>query len=383
MAAQIKLSPGRRQDRATAPQQNDVQPHRSQRDPATERLSLWFAHAKRKGGSSRRFTKRRKNLRMSAVVRKEMPQQLLDDLGELSETDTFHAARAVSVEAATTVAGLALATAAPITVPIVTLILGVRGRYIANLMHAASHRSLTSYPKLDEVLGHALATVGATSFEAYCEEHLVHHRRLGDPTEDPKLRTYEDMGLMQGENWTKLRLVRAVARASLKSVSRSPRRALLRQDHEPAKHYRRRLASWVIGLVGLGAVAGWAPLTTFLIAQLGVKPIVNLATDVANHAGLIGIEDDPVLMTRGFDGNLLVRMVFGGYQDDLAHFVHHWAPGIPWNNELQAASLILDRFPRAAEIPHCEGFIWSRTPSRPSVLDDIVTRLNNNNGETT
>ena len=382
MAAQPKLQPVCDEVSTPASPLTLVKTNPNLEQFAIGRLDSWFRQKAQDIEQWSCFATRPANLKMLAAIRKEVPEDLLDALGELAEADTRKALSAVGTEATIVFAGLALVALMPISTPAVAIVLGVRGRYVANLMHAASHRALTSYVKVDELLGHLLATVGAISFVAYCEDHLVrHHGRLGNPAEDPKLMSYIDMGLMNGGLWTKRRLAKTMARAAAKSVRRSPHRVVYRQEDEPAKHHHRRVTAWVTGLAVLGAGGGLAPLTTFLAAQLVVKPVVNLVTDVANHAGLIGIESDPVLMTRGFDGNLLVRMLFGGYQDDLAHFVHHWAPGIPWNNELNAAALILERFPRSSEIPYCEGFIWAKTSARPTVFDDIVTRLNNNNGE--
>ncbi len=324
-------------------------------------------------------------LKALASIRHQCDQDLLSDLRSICSPSGARSTLAVLTEVGNIAICLIAAALYPLLLPLLAFHIGVRGRYLGNLMHGAAHGTLARNAKLNNTLGWLTASLVGLSLQDYKEEHLArHHAHLGSEGIDPKLETYRHVGLIvPGKTWTKRKLfVAVVIRGSIIAGSRRvadlflPRRQL---DTDRLVWTIRELRNIALLLILVACAFHWdliAPLLAYGIGSQLIRPAINLITDVANHAALIPYQDDDVLKTRGFAGGRVTTYMFGGYADDLAHFAHHWFQGIPWHKELEAATMLRKRFPRSNEIPFCYGLIYSRHQSLPSVFDDIVRRLN-------
>jgi fatty acid desaturase len=324
-------------------------------------------HTRRRGATTR----------ASAYISRELGPELLDLITPYCEPGTLrgvgdvvgdYVAIAVAVFVAERLGGLL-----PWMVAVVYV--GVRQRYLANLCHEALHVKCVGSPRTNLWTGRlALAWPLAQSFGDYDREHRVHHRRLGRD-DDPKVIAYRAKGLTSPVADKVEFLWRFVLLPALGPMPIATVKTIFTKKKESQGEAAGRLAFWCAA----GAVA-WATGTLHLVwkywvpALIFVRPVISLLTDLSNHLGRID-NDDPVLKTRNWTSNTLGRHLLGGHHDDMFHWVHHALPGVLHRHQPRVAALIAERYPRADDIPFCDGFFWARSPGVPAVLDDIVAGL--------
>ncbi len=314
-------------------------------------------------------------LRSSAALRSQFGTTVVEKLKLLCEPDSKRALVAMGKEAVAVVVPIAMLARLPILWLPVLVHLGVRGRYIGNLMHEAQHRKLLRSPRLNRVVGHIFALLTFNSFSDYDDIHSIHHRDLGQAG-DPKVIAYEQKGLAGAARKSRVGFLVEVLVVPLLGVLLVRAIAsVISRKNESRYEVLARFLFWLSIAVVAWLTGSLMLLAVYVAAMLTVRPYINHLTDIANHGGLIPYETDEVRMTRGFTGGWVTRYLFGGSRDDLYHVVHHWAPGVVWFNYAAAAEILASEFPRWGEVPFCDGFIVSRRPGVPSVLDDIYRRL--------
>lgn len=263
-----------------------------------------------------------------------------------------------------------------ITVLAVTYI-GIRQRYISNLLHECVHLKLVRSKTCNKLLGHMGAILLIQSFTDYLDEHREHHALLGREG-DPKLASYAAKGAttLRQDKWEFVLHV-VVANAVWALPAQTIRSWFTRRPHEALGIFVTRTAFWalVLGLV-VWTRAEWLVLCYWVIPLTLVRPTVNWLTDLGNHAGLLE-NRDPILQTRGWTSHFLMRHALGGHLDDMYHPIHHLCPKVPFRQLPTVTQMIRERYPRAAEICWCSGFFFRRrrSPAVPCVIEDIVIRL--------
>jgi fatty acid desaturase len=277
--------------------------------------------------------------------------------------------------ACTIVLALGLLIGSPLAWFPITLYVGIRQRYLSNLVHECVHDKLVASRRGNALIGRGISWSLATSYEAYRSGHSHHHAELGRGM-DPKLASYRSKGAtLPGRD--RPRFVRQViCRPLLGEVQYSAMKDVWGPQGERCTDRVGRGALWALLILGALEANVLPVLISWAAALILVRPAVNWLTDVSNHAGLIENED-PLLQTRGWTSHWLARHALGGHLDDLYHPVHHCFPRVTWRALPVARDLILLHFPEFEKTVWCSGYFFRRrsTPDTPSVIEDIVSRL--------
>ncbi|NTG47941.1 fatty acid desaturase family protein [Agrobacterium rhizogenes] len=264
----------------------------------------------------------------------------------------------------------------PYAYPLTILLIGSRQRAFASLLHEAAHMTLARNRRLSRFIGQYLTGLPVfQDFDSYHHSHVkMHHHYLGDPHKDPDYIYYIESGLQRAEDRFEF-----VFKHLLKTVF------LLKVISYLNYLIRHRLAALLgspIGAIKLLSVhavifaiffaaAGPSGYVLFwLIPYLTTFQIIGWLSEVSEHFGLLGKEDDELLVTRNRFPAWWERAFIGMHGDNL-HLTHHLLPGIPYWN-LQKAHRILMRDERYAVANGQTGGIISRGKYPRSVMRQIL-----------
>ncbi|WP_232235958.1 fatty acid desaturase [Nocardia sp. BMG51109] len=302
--------------------------------------------------------------------------QRLDDLCARSRSEgPMDVVRDYAVVAAT--AALGTAVGHPAASLACASYIGVRQRHLSNLTHECIHTKLTRSRRANLLLGHVLTITLGEPFTPYKRSHRLHHAKLGSP-DDPMLQSYLSRNAHHPRPSKAAFAFHVLAR---NAVSTLPASAMVKlAGKSPDESWGAALARWSLWSAATASAAATGRLGAFAlywaIPLIVVRPAVTWLTDLGNHAGLIE-NDDPFRQTRGWTSHWLTRHLLGGHNDDMYHPVHHLLPNVGWRQLPEAERLLRREYAGWAEVAWCSGFFVRRrsTPDIPSVLDDIVTRL--------
>lgn len=315
----------------------------------------------------------------SGRIRREFGTDLTRRLDDLCKRGRFEGPldllRDYAAVAATVAVGIMAAN--PVVSCACVLYVGVRQRHLSNLTHECIHTKLTRSPRANRVLGHLLTLTLGEPFTPYKRSHRVHHAKLGSP-EDPMLRSYLTRNAHCPQPNKTAFIVHVIIKNAIWELPRYGFLTLAAKSSEESwRAAGARWASWSAAAIAAAALGHLATFGLYwALPLIVVRPIITWLTDLGNHAGLIEA-DDPLMQTRGWTSHALTRHLLGGHNDDMYHPIHHWFPNIGWRQLPEAEAILRAEFPRWNEVPWCSGYFFRRrsTPGIPSVLDDIVARL--------
>jgi fatty acid desaturase len=270
----------------------------------------------------------------------------------------------------------------PLPLVLAGLYIGFVQRRLANLVHELAHGKLVAAPRLNAVLGRMVAAALMVSFTDYRGDHSVHHAMLGTEV-DPKLTSYRRRGAVQPRRDVLQFLARVWLPAAGWHLPVTTAASWIRQPGTATERVERTGLLASLFAVGLASGHVVALLALWLLPLLVVRPAVNFLTDMINHVGVISATH-PHQQVRGFDVNPVLRHLLAGHHDDAFHPIHHLLPKVVHHRLAEARALIEQATPQAAaQLVWCSGLFFRRrrTPNLPSVLEDMVTRLQQPDGQ--
>ncbi|MER5631497.1 fatty acid desaturase family protein [Streptomyces nitrosporeus] len=231
--------------------------------------------------------------------------------------------------------------------PISAILIGSSHRSLAHFLHESAHKVLAKNARLNLVLGTLFS--GYLIFEMYTpyrNTHVgCHHRRLGDPQEDPDYSFHLECGLYDHQQSDAAFMFRNVFFAVLGLRTVPYARYLLRDRifctmprlvvSMPVRFRRERMvlvAMWVL-IVAFAAFTGWLHLLLlfWFVPMFTTGIAVGWISELAEHYPLPESETKEILLTRNRHGRALENFLLGRHNDRY-HLVHHLNPGIPyWN----------------------------------------------------
>ncbi|MCM6774463.1 fatty acid desaturase [Nocardia sp. CDC159] len=330
--------------------------------------------------------RRRPTAGASGAIRREFGSDLVHRLDQLCshgrsegpvDLSRDYLAAAVAAAVGTLVGG-------PIVPALCAVYVGVRQRHLSNLTHECIHTKFTRSPRANRIFGHLITVTLGEPFTPYKRSHRVHHARLGSP-DDPMLRSYISRNANRRWPDTTAFVVHVIIKNAAWELPKFGFLTLAAKSRDET--WTAAVSRWTAWVAAIALAATCGHLTEFALywalPLICVRPVITWLTDLGNHAGLIE-SDDPILQTRGWTSHALTRHLLGGHNDDMYHPIHHWCPNIGWRQLPAAADILRAEFPRWPEVPWCSGFFFRRrsTPDRPSVIEDIVVRLNSQTQQT-
>jgi fatty acid desaturase len=227
--------------------------------------------------------------------------------------------------------------AAVIAYPACMIVVASRMRALGNLLHECSHRTLVRGARSNRALGNALSFILFIDFTTYTEEHLSHHRYLGDPVRDRDFATrralFAQLGPF-GPAYVRAAILLRFLPLYLRPVAWSPRDfALVRLVRIGFLVGLAALAHWVVSWAALGAF--------FLVPYATAYQALCFWSDATDHAGAMSAADE-LSRSRNhlYDAAWLNWLVFP--RNDQYHLVHHIFPSVSTRNLPRVHAMLLD-----------------------------------------
>jgi len=219
---------------------------------------------------------------------------------------------------------------------LVLIFIGTRMRGLNNIIHECSHATFVDVRKDNTVIGSICSAFLFGCFQDYRDEHLTHHKHVGDYDQDLDLQGIEAMRLHDPLT------IGVVLRHVFGPFIGRHLPYYLSFDLGARDGHIYQIAKF--GLLALAAVALYfAPWSTFwfvLVPYLFVFPTLKYWADCLDHAGLVPTEDD-LYASRNILAPGLVRWLFFP-RNDCYHLVHHLFPQIPARHLGKSHSVLLD-----------------------------------------
>jgi len=208
-------------------------------------------------------------------------------------------------------------------VALVMFFIGTRLRGINNIVHECSHSTFTRRRKDNVLFGRICASLLLGTFRAYREEHMSHHVHCGDYEKDLDLQASRAFRLEEALT------PRTILRHALTPVfglhfRRLPSYNLSAQDGELYRALKIGLVAAAMIFLVLDPLAA---LVLVFLPFIWVYTAINYWTEVIDHAGLIGSEDDLEASRNFIVPKQLSLILFP--RNDCYHLVHHLFPQVP------------------------------------------------------
>ncbi|MCV6591533.1 MAG: fatty acid desaturase [Silicimonas sp.] len=218
------------------------------------------------------------------------------------------------------------------------LFIATRMRGLNNIVHECSHATFTTDRSDNVLMGKICASLLFNSFSVYRDEHLSHHKHIGDYEHDLDLQGIKNLGLhdkLTGPVVLRHLVTPLVLRhlpyyLSL-NLSRSDGRAF------------QILQYALIGVVSvITALAPWTGLLMLIIPFVFVYSALMYWADCMDHAGLVPTDED-LEASRNLLAPKVLRWLFFP-RNDCFHLVHHLFPHVPARHlEASHQALMEDR----------------------------------------
>ena len=226
--------------------------------------------------------------------------------------------------------------AAVIAYPAAVVVIATRMRALGNLLHECSHRTLVRDARINRSLGNVLSFLLFTDFATYTEEHLSHHRYLGDPVRDRDFATrralFARLGPF-GPAYVRAALLLRFLPLYLRPVAWSKRDSAL---------VRLARIGFLVGLAALAhEVISWTALGAFyLVPYATAYQALCFWSDATDHAGAMSAADE-LGRSRNhlYDAAWLNWLVFP--RNDQYHLVHHIFPSVTTRNLPRVHAMLL------------------------------------------
>ena len=203
------------------------------------------------------------------------------------------------------------------------LFIATRMRGLNNIVHECSHATFAAVRSDNVSVGKVCAALLFNSFTIYRDEHLTHHKHIGDYEHDLDLQGIKNLGLHDRLTfWVMLRHL--MTPLILRHLPYYLSLNLSRKDGFAFQ----LLQYTLIGMVSV--VTALAPLTGIFMLILPFVMVYSALmywADCMDHAGLVPSPDD-LESSRNLLAPHVVRWLFFP-RNDCFHLVHHLFPHIP------------------------------------------------------
>lgn len=208
-------------------------------------------------------------------------------------------------------------------VALLMLFVATRMRGLNNIVHECSHATFTVERSDNVLIGKICASLLFNSFTVYRDEHLSHHKHIGDYENDLDLQGIKNLGLHDPLT-TPVVLRHIATPLVLRHLPYYLSLNLSRNDGFPFQ----ALQYAMIGAVSiLTALAPWTGLMMLIVPFVFVYSALMYWADCMDHAGLVPTDDD-LEASRNLLAPRLLRWMFFP-RNDCFHLVHHLFPHIP------------------------------------------------------
>ena len=208
-------------------------------------------------------------------------------------------------------------------IALLMLFAATRMRGLNNIVHECSHATFAS-DRTDNVrIGKVCASLLFNSFTAYRDEHLTHHKHIGDYDRDLDLQGIKNLGLH--DRLTPGVVLRHITTPLM--LRHLPYYLSLNLSRKDGVAFQ-VLQYALIGVISV--VTALAPMTGIFMMILPFVVIYSSLmywADCMDHAGLVPSEDD-LVSSRNLLAPHIVRWLFFP-RNDCFHLVHHLFPHIP------------------------------------------------------
>lgn len=208
-------------------------------------------------------------------------------------------------------------------VALLMLFAATRMRGLNNIVHECSHATFASLRSDNVLIGKVCAALLFNSFIAYRDEHLTHHKHIGDYDHDLDLQGIKNLGLHDRLTFSVI-LRHIVTPLVLRHLPYYLSLNLGRKDGVAFQI----LQYAMIGATAIvTALAPWTGILMIIVPFVFIYSALMYWADCMDHAGLVPSEDDLVSSRNLLAPNVLRWLFFP--RNDCFHLVHHLFPHIP------------------------------------------------------
>jgi len=269
--------------------------------------------------------------------------------------------------------------------PFAWLVIGIRMRALATILHEASHRALAHSRWLNIVMGTVCSGWWILQLHwRYCGSHISrHHVWLGHLENDPDIVQYQRLGLLKQNpatflGWNLLQML-----LGLKTFANLPYLLRDRLLPEPGEKLERSalveiagfIVTWTALLIVLSLTGLLVPfLLIWVVPYLTTFQAINHLIETLEHFPLTWTRQDAFEWTRNRKGPWFEQWLLGAHGEGW-HRVHHLLPGVPfWN--LERAHKILMTDPLYAAFERESGGVFFRGANgAPPIIKAMVSEL--------
>jgi fatty acid desaturase len=303
-------------------------------------------------------------------------------LGEIArQKDNWHGPAALLEDAAVIAVTFALSALRPEFALFGVIVLGLRQRALATLLHEAAHQTIAANRTVCYTIGLIAGYAVFQIFERYRDSHCKqHHPHLGDPSRDPDLQNLTRQGLLRATGRALLEVHLLLSGQKIWPNLRNLIRDRL-LPHDVAGLSRKAKLEY-LGLIAfwmtIAAVTAYSgnlrPLLMWLLAYLTSFQTVNWLIELSEHYPMITTARTDLKMTRNRQGHWVEKFLTG-IHGEAWHLVHHLRPDLPFWRLREAHDVMMaDPAYRAAN--DANSGIFTRGPyGAPTILWQILHAL--------
>lgn len=222
--------------------------------------------------------------------------------------------------------------------PFIAFYIGTRFRAINNMSHECFHSSYCDSKKANEIFGEIFAIAEFSKFKSIRNEHITHHKHLGDYEKDMDFYGIRNYGLHK--KITRRRMFRYVRDAILLRHIKDTFFFITYDSDAPLWS---SLIRWVYIFILLALLINFPLwfLCFFVVPFCYFYQVQKHLTDIIDHGGLLN-NADSINQTRNFiiNNRLLSALLmprFDGY-----HLVHHLLPWVCVESHKDAHAILMD-----------------------------------------
>lgn len=228
------------------------------------------------------------------------------------------------------------------------LFIATRLRGLNNIVHECSHATFALHRPSNVAIGRLCSALTLSSFAAYRDEHLSHHKHVGDYERDLDLQGIEPLGLHDPLT-TRVILRHAFTPLVLRHLPHYLKIDLSMRDGR----FFQMLKLAFLGAIVLLIIQFPLPMALFaILPYVTMYTALNYWADCLDHAGLIETDDDLESSRNVLAPKVLSWLLFP--RNDGYHLVHHLFPNVPARHLATAHSALLED-PTYGTMPNAVG----------------------------
>ncbi len=203
------------------------------------------------------------------------------------------------------------------------LFIGTRLRGLNNIVHECSHATFSSHRGDNALIGKICASFTLNSFEDYRDEHLSHHKHLGDYEHDMDLQGIQNLSIH--DPLTPSVVLRHIAVPIL--GRHLPYYLGMNMSSRDGFGFQAMKYGLLAAAVAFTFAFPMTGLLFVIVPFMFFYSALNYWADCLDHAGIVA-SDEELEASRNINAPKLVRWLFFP-RNDCFHLVHHLFPHIP------------------------------------------------------